>query len=336
MVESLETAPTTTVNTASAAVPRERSGVVGFLRRGALFVLIGLVLYLGLYVAAERLVYGYALRNRFFLVHTAPLPRYDQVILGASHAAVFDFEDMNARLEALTGSRIINLSVVGSGVVVNRLLLDYFLAKRETTSVVYFLDSFAFYSRQWNEERLNDTRLFVRAPLDPTLGWLLLRNPASRLSAVDYLSGFSKINNPDRFSVDIGEDEALRFNSTYRPIRQIDAQRIRFLYPDRVEADVFHHYLGELEDLLRDVSSRGIRLVVIKPPIPERVYTMLPEEAAFDAAVRPMLQRYGVEFHDLSLVANEDRFYYNTDHLNRTGVLYVYENYLGRILARRT
>ena len=115
-----------------------------FGRRAAGFVLIGVVLYVGLYVASERIIAEYAQRNRFYMVQTAPQARYDHVILGASHAAVFDYRDMNVRLEAMTGTRILNLSIVGAGITVNRLLLDYFLTEHHTDSVVYVLDSFGF------------------------------------------------------------------------------------------------------------------------------------------------------------------------------------------------
>src|SRR6185295_12729493 len=137
-----------------------------FARNWVIFVLIGLVLYGGLYVASEQLVYRYARRNRFFMISSAPRAHYDYVLLGASHAAVFDFEDMNARLEQTIGATVLNLAIVGAGVSVNRLVLDYFLARRETSGVIYVADSFGFYSPQWNEERLKDTRLFLRAPFD--------------------------------------------------------------------------------------------------------------------------------------------------------------------------
>ena len=108
------------------------------------------------------------------MVKTAPRVDFDYVILGASHSAVFDYRDLNARLEEMTGSTILNLSIVGAGVTVNRLLLDYFLVAHRTRSLVYVLDSFAFYSREWNEERLADARLFHRAPFDPALARLLV------------------------------------------------------------------------------------------------------------------------------------------------------------------
>jgi len=306
-----------------------------FFRNGFLFVLIGLLIYLGLYVAADQLIYRYAQRNRFYAVKTAPLSDYDLVILGASHAAVFDYEDMNARLEKMTGSRILNLSTVGAGIEVNRVMLEYFLARHRTRAVVYFVDSFAFLTDEWNEKRFQDVRLFARAPFDPMLFQVLLRDRASRPVAWDYLAGFSRINNADRFKPDITEDEAnRRFTKTYRPVKQIDEKRIKYLYPQQIDQALFRRYLTEFEALVRDLKQRNIRLTVIKPPIPTRVYNMLPNEAEFDSALKGILERNGIESHDFSLVGNEEKFFFNPDHLNRAGVLNFYEQYLKAVLTR--
>jgi len=35
---------------------------------------------------------------------------------------------------------------------------------------VDIVDSFAFFSREWNEDRREDTKLFAREPFDPALG----------------------------------------------------------------------------------------------------------------------------------------------------------------------
>jgi len=305
-----------------------------FLCNGLLFVLIGLVLYLGLYVAADQLIYRYAQRNRFYAVKTAPLAEYNWVILGASHAAVFDYEDMNARLEQMTGAKILNLSTVGAGVEVNRVVLEYFLARHQTRAVLYVADSFAFLTDEWNEKRFQDTRLFARAPFDLQLFQVLFRDRASRSVAWDYLVGFSRINNADRFKPDITEDEAnRRFNKTYRPVKQIDEKRIKYLYPQQIDQALFQRYLAEFEAMVRDLKRRDIHLSVIKPPIPTRVYNMLPNEAEFDAALKGILERNGIEFHDFSLVGNEETFFFNPDHLNRKGVLNFYENYLKEILV---
>ena len=328
----------------AAGAPVQRSDVQRFLRTGLIFVLIGLLLYAGLYAAAERLVYQNTVRNRFFTVKTAPLGQYDNVILGASHAYAMDYEDMTARLAEMTDSSVLNLSAEGAGITVNRVFLDYYLMRSQTVldylltrhrtkNVIYIIDSFAFYSPEWNEDRLKDTRVYNRAPFDLRLVWLMLRQPATRPIFLDYLFGFAKINNADRFTTDITDEEATRFDRTYRPSQQIDQSRIRYLYPVEVDQGLFDRYMGQLEALMRDLQKRGIKLIVIKPPIPQRMYEMIPWEEQFDSRLTALLDHYGVEFHDFSLVMDEERFYFNSDHLNRTGVLHFFENYLKPVMV---
>jgi hypothetical protein len=294
---------------------------------------VGLVVYAALYAAAEWLVYQYGDRNRFFVVKTAPHAEYDHVILGASHAAVFDYADLNARLESLTRSKIVNLSTVGGGVTVNRLLLDYFLVEHRARTIVYVLDSFAFYSPEWNERRLEDARLFHRAPADPALARLLLQR-APAMVALDYISGFSKINNADRFGPDRPEESA-RFDRAYRPIEQLDRQRMAYLYPARIDAQALAHrqrYLAELEALIAGARAGGMRVLLLRPPLPPRTRALIPDEAQFDAVVKDAARRTGAELHDLSMAADDVRFFFDTDHLNRAGVLHVYDNHLAAML----
>jgi hypothetical protein len=308
-----------------------------FLRAAALFVGIGVVLYLGLYAAAEWLVYQRADRNRFFMVRTAPSVEYDHVILGASHAAVFDFDDMNRRLEEATGARVLNLAVVGGGVTVNRLLLDYFLAAHRTKAVVYVVDSFAFYSPDWNERRLEDARLFQRAPFDPVLVRVLVRDQAPWPVTLDYSSGFSKINNPDRFGGD-RPAEAARFDRRYRAVDQIDRQRIEYLYPLGMDGDEaqrhLHRYMAEFEALVAGVRNRGVRVVLVRPPLPPRTRALMPDESGFDAALTALAGRTGAELHDLSGAIEDPAMYFDTDHLNRAGVTQLIEQHLAGILRK--
>ena len=300
-------------------------------RRWGLFVLIGLALYLGLYAGSEFLVYAYGQKNRFFVIRTAPPQQYDFVILGASHAMPLDFEDMNERLEAASGSKIINLSSEGAGISPNQLLLEYFLTRHSAVRVIFFLDSFAFYSPQWNEDRLDATML-RRAPLDPALAMTLWRHPWARDILPAYLSGFAKINNEDRFAPDIPDSEMTKFNRTYRPIAQIDRKRVRFLYPPESDPAIFQHYLAAFDSLIRFVQERGMEMIVVKPPTPPRYRKNLPNEAAFDEAVGTLMARPGVAYHDLSEAVTEDPFFYDTDHLNRDGVVTFIDQHFAELL----
>ena len=301
-------------------------------RRWTGFLLVGLALYSLLYAASERLVMQHGQRSRLFMIATASDQPYDFVVLGASHALPLDFGDMNQRLQQASGSRTLNLGVEGGGIVPARFLLDYFLARHRTGGVVLVLDSFAYYSRQWNEERINDPKLLLRAPFDADLAVRLWRLPATRPLLPGYLSGFYKINNADRTEPDISDTERTKFTRVYRTNGNLDRQRLAYLYPEKVDQAALDRYLGELDALLHDLAARQIKLVVIKTPLPARVLGALKGEEAFDARVRALLEPRGIEMHDFTRLANDDKFFYDTDHLNRDGAGNFIDTLLGPLL----
>jgi len=307
-----------------------------FFRQAALFVLVGLALYALLYYGAERLNDRHAGKNAFYAAARASPDGYDYAILGASHAQALGYEDGNDLLQRRTGMRIINLSTPGGGLVPNRLLIEYLLARSSAASVVYVLDSFVFYSREWNEDRLKDVRLFRRAPLDPVLARLLIaygaRGEVSLGVALDYVSGFSKLNNPERFKPDLSEDEK-RFGRVHRPSSR-DAKRVQYLYPERIDEQTFARYLSMFRDLVRELKSRGIGLVVVRPPIPKRFRDMVPGEAQFDRRIEALLAGQGIPLYDFSGVDNDPRYFFDSDHLNRAGVLNFFERHLVQTLIR--
>lgn len=299
----------------SAAAPAERQSWL----RWPLFVLIGLGLYAGLYLWAESLVHDHGERNRFFMVSEAPPQTFDFAILGASHAMPLSYGEFNEVMEAESGGSVMNLSIEGAGILPNRLVLDYFLQRHRAHNVIFFLDSFAFYSPQWNEDRL-DSGLLARAPLDIDLVATLARYPWARDELLPYVSGFTKINNHDRFAPDRSDAELNKFEKTYRPIPQIDRERVAYLYPPEISDSEFARYLGEFESLIDMVEQHDGRFIVVKPPTPARYRDELPAEDAFDAAIRELLERRGAAYHDFSRSLPDDANYYDTDHLNATGV----------------
>jgi hypothetical protein len=300
--------------------------------RWALFVAIGLLLYGAAYVGAESLVYRTGEKNRFFMIAASPARTYDFVILGASHAMPLGFEDVNERLEEQSGASIINLSNEGAGILPNRLILDYFLCRHKARNVIYVLDSFAFQSRKWNEERVHDVGLFKRAPFDMDLVRVLWDHGWARAMLPDYVSGFSKINNPARFERDVPDAERNKFNRTYRPNPKIDALRISYLYALDENPKAFEKYIAEFEALAERVKSAGAKLIVIKPPTPARYRDKLPDEAAFDRTITTLLAKHGTAFHDFSTAITGDAYFYDTDHLNRGGVIAFSDDYLAPFL----
>ena len=293
-------------------------------KSSVLFVAIGLLLYAGVYYAAERLMYRMGDSNPFFKIATAGDHSQDWVILGASHAMPLDFDDFNAVMERETGQRILNLAAPGAGPLYNRFVLEYFLSRHRTDNLLYVLDSFAFYSPVWNEERFGDAKLLRRTPFEPVLARRFLdycmNEGVDGFALLDYVTGFSKLNNRERFRRDVWEGE-IKFDRIFRPSATADRQRIAYLYPAAApDPEAFSRYLRVFTALIDTTRREGVRLVVIKMPVPARFHSQIPNEAAFDNAISGLLASQQVPFHDFSLAVNEPRFYFDTDHLNRAGV----------------
>ncbi|MFN3746296.1 MAG: hypothetical protein ACK4TL_16465 [Hyphomicrobiaceae bacterium] len=300
-----------------------------------LFVGIGLVLYAGLYFAAEQLLYRTGKSNPFYKVAVAERAEFDWVILGASHAMPLDFADFNAEMERETGLAILNLATQGAGPLYNRFVFEHFAGKRRARGLLYVVDSFGFYSRTWNEERLRDTGLLRRTPFDPALAARLFdyvqQGRADPRALLNYVTGFAKINNRERFEPDIWEGEK-QFGRVFRPSSVMSRRRIEYLYPDGTPATMQARYLTEFAAILNLAQARGMRIVVLKPPLPRQFRGMLPDEANFDAALARVLSERGVALYDFSQALDDPKFYFDTDHLNRSGVSEFFQKHLMPIL----
>ena len=410
---------------AKPAPPARATGASSFLVKGLLFLLVGLVLYSGLYAWSENLVYKNTELNRFYKIKTAESSNYDWVFFGASHALVMDLDDMNAQIEQVTGAKILNLGEMGGGVAVSSVLLDYYLANHETRGAVYFVDSFVFYSDFWNEGRLADVGLYQRAPFDLSLASVLLQNSMTRWKGLDYFFGFSKnnfwvtekIKNSREFKSDVTLfPQSARFTRKHFPVPQVDRVRMEYLYgvvtgthngeanavsltdntkdfrtlgvkvgsiltnvtdgssttitaikttvkPNdtlegmlaggaendwdagdayvypgtKVDQDVFQRYMKVFEDQLDLLKSKGARVVLIRPPLPDWVRNLAPtaawkqiladKEAWFDGVLKDVAQKHGVELYDFSTsvpskAPTQGQYWMDTDHLNQDGMLY--------------
>lgn len=302
-----------------------------------LFAGIGLLLYAAVYFAAEQLLYRTGRSNPFFKLANAEQRHFDWVILGASHAMPLDFDDFNAHMEAETGLRILNLAAPGTGPLYTRFVLEHFLRRHRTGSVLYVLNSFAFHSRAWNEDRFSDASLLRRTPFEPALARHFLeytrRHGVAATASLDYVTGFSKVNNRERLEPDIWEGEK-QFDRTHRPSAVSDRKRIEYLYPPAdSDPGAFPRYFQEFAALVALARREEMRLVAVKMPVPARFHARLPDEASFDEAVARLLEESGAAFHDFSLSMDEPRYYFDTDHLNRTGLTEFFERHLKAILV---
>jgi hypothetical protein len=303
-----------------------------------LFVVIGLALYAGVYYAAEKLMVQTGRSNPFFKIATARSSTVDWVILGASHAMPLDFADFNAQMERATQLKIVNLAAPGAGPLYNRFVLEHFLRTHRARHLLYVVDSFAFYSRTWNEERFTDAKLLRRTPFEPAIARRLCnyarQEGVDARAVFDYVSGFSKINNRERFQPDVWEGEA-QFERAYRPSSSAVKKRIDYLYPDQTAPEARARYLEVFSSIIALARQEGISVVVIKMPAPPRFYSQLPDEAGFDQALAHLLATQGAPFHDFSASIDDASLYFDTDHLNRAGLTEFFKRELAPVLGAR-
>ena len=307
------------------------------MRRSALlFVGIGLAIYAVVFFAAEQLVYRSGKSNAFFKIATADQAAFDWVILGASHAMPLDFADFNRFVERQTRKRILNLASPGTGPLYNRFVLEHLLSGHSARSLLYVVDSFAFYAPTWNEERFADAKLLRRTPLEADIARRLLayvrQEGVDPRAVLDYVSGFSKINNRERFEPDIWEGEK-QFERVYRPSAAATRSRIAYLYPEPPNPAGLARYLAEFRALIALARQHQVRVIVIKMPVPAQFLAQLPGEADFDIAISSLLEAEQVPFHDFSRAMDEPRYYFDTDHLNRVGVTEFFNRQLKGILT---
>ena len=300
------------------------------------FIAIGLALYCGAYYAAERIMDRSGRSNAFFKIARLQEPAVDWLILGASHAMPLDFADFNAGMERETGLKIVNLAAPGAGPLYNRFVLEHFLREHRARNLLYVLDSFAFYSRTWNEDRFADAKLLRRTPFEPAIArrlWdYVLHEGVDPRAALDYVSGFSKINDRERFEPDVWEGEA-QFERVYRPSTTATAKRVAYLFDNKTPEEARARYLVAFSSLVALAQHEGMRVVVVKLPVPPQYRSRLPDEAAFDAALARVLGPRNILVRDFSAAIAEPRFYFDTDHLNRAGLTEFFNRELKALLV---
>ncbi len=305
----------------------------GFLARAALFIAIGLALYILLLILAERQVRATGERNPLFQI-TALAPDSDVLVLGASHAMPLGFEGIGAALDEASGRTVTTLAIEGGGIVPAAFLLDTALRRTRPQTVVYVVDSFAFLSRQWNEDRLNDQELFARAPFDGDVLFAAVADAAARPVLPWYLSGFDKVNRLLWPAPDRSEAELTKFDRTYRENPRIDDQRVAYLFPD-APAELTGRYLARLDAMIGAAQDAGAEVVLLLMPAPTRYRDRLPPaHDAVMAGVAEIAAQRGVTIADHSGLLQADENYYDTDHLNRTGATAYVSGPLAELLER--
>lgn len=293
------------------------------LRPALAFIAIGLALYAALWLGAEALLLRQGHDHPLFKIARLQQPEVDWLVLGASHAMPLDFEGVNDELQRASGQRIVQLAAPGAGPLYNRFVFERFGEHHRARRLLYVVDAFAFHSRTWNEDRFVDAKLLRRTPWEPATAASLARHVREEgvdmRAPLDYASGFSKLNNRERFERDVW-DGAAQFDRSARASRSATAKRVAYLYPQGPDAAARARYLAVLASLLAQARAQGMDIVVLKMPLPREFKRALPDEAQFDAALAATAAAAGARVVDASDTVADATSYFDTDHLNRRGL----------------
>ncbi|RIK85786.1 MAG: hypothetical protein DCC69_09460 [Hyphomicrobiales bacterium] len=304
----------------------------------ARFIGIGLVIYALLLAGSEWLLHRNGRMNPIYKADAAAMD-VDWLVLGASRAMPLDFGGFNAEMERDTGLTILNLAGPGTGPLYNRFVLEHFLSRRRARNVLYVADGFAFRAPVWNEGRFSDGDLLARTPFHPALAARLAgyvaREGVDPRALADYVTGFSKLNNRNRFRRDVWEGEA-SFERTFRLSPSAERSRIGYLYPPVAdETAMRERYLAAFAGLVETAQRSGAGVTVVRMPLPPRFRSLLPGEAGFGAALGALADRHKVAVLDYSGAMPDPGFYADTDHLNDTGVAAFFTRHLRAVLVRQ-
>lgn len=289
--------------------------------RLAIFVLLALLIYLGLFLWSDRVLETHSNRNPFFRISQAD-QHADWIVLGSSHALPLGFEGVPAKVQDVTGVDTLTLAVAGGGPAISRLVAERYFTDHDADGVLVVLDSFAFLDPRWNEQRLGDADFLPKIPAD-LQNIKVFTQAISRGLPIEtvlaYATGFARINDHSRFAPDRWDAES-RFDGTPRPSDAADAARISYLYPAPPSLRTVEQSIADIEAVIDLARSHGAQIALLYPPLPARFRARMPDMSTIETKLAAAAGRLGVRVFDHRTLIPDPRFYFDTDHLNRPGI----------------
>lgn len=241
---------------------------------------------------------------------------FDFVIIGTSRAREFSRSGNHAVVEKLTGKKFFNLSKGGGhgGLIPNIMAWNYLKQRgNKTKHVIYFIDSWIFYSPKWNEENycLEDE------PFTFDILKLAISSSLSTGSIINYFK--SKLKPSYLFANEISQNANNKYLVTADSFL-INKQN-KASFPDGLNQEYFNKYSADFKRFISRIREDGIKITFVLPP------TLLYNEPGYGALLDVLHTINNVKLFDHRRSMTDPQYYYDHPHINSRGIQkYVAEN----------
>lgn len=284
------------------------------------FILVNLGVYAALALWPMRFHYTDGDTDALLPVIQRNTP-YGFLMLGTSHGRIFSTAGNHARVESALGTTFLNLAK-GNGegsIFEEELFLKWFYDRGNSTpTIIYLIDPWTFYSRQWNEG--ND---FLQ---DEPFNLAFLARAYQAGTDTQVLVNYIKSKVYPSWVLQMPR-EADALTGTVPTVDPVDVQkRISALYLDGTNPATFAVYAQEMRSLVALAEAHGTRVICI---VPATLLGRLPGQDVMLVFLRTLP---GVIVHDLSASILDQKYFYNLDHLNTEGILLFTQKFLKPLL----
>jgi hypothetical protein len=251
---------------------------------------------------------------------------YDLLLMGTSHARMFGVSGHKKDVQAILDKKILSIANNGSGILPQKLYLELFYENHNNAdTIIYFIDPWVFYSKDWNESNYYITDEVYRFDYLKKL----IANRFSMGVIKEYLHkklSYKLFIYPIRRKLVF--DESIS-DSDYNALEEFKKERLKLWYPQGTSSKTFRKYSNYLEEIIKLSRKHNSKVIFVLPPT---LLGELPGQQEVGMYMKEIANKYGISFYDFSSAVNNRALYLNADHLNIKGVIYFSEKFLVPIL----
>lgn len=234
------------------------------------------------------------------------------LVMGSSHGRMFSRHEMHDSLEQIIQLHVCNISKWSAGVVPEKVFLDYFYSRgNHAETAVYFIDPFALYSPDWNENLyvLNDE------PFRYGFAWHVVTGPFNGDVSYNYVKS--------KFTDEWKNTEANTLPDISGKLDSISHEAIRMQlaawFRSGVKQENLDRYFEHFCKIIGELKDAGVKKIIVIIP---------PSLMGHFEGIDPLSEKMKVFRHDSSVFfrnyndwSKDPALFYDHSHLNATGAV---------------